>query len=123
MWINQAGSGMLLGSSFSNDQKLADDLLASAKTSDEYMWQLPIIDEHKADMKSNVADLKNIGNTPNGGSAKGAAFIQYFVKENIPWAHLDIAGIAGGQSHLPYCDSKCASGLVVRTLVTYLRNV
>jgi leucyl aminopeptidase len=108
---------------FSNDQKLANDLLSSAKTADEYMWQLPIIDEHKSDMKSNVADLKNIGSHGNGGSAKGAAFILNFVKDNIPWAHLDIAGIAGGQSHLPYCDSKLASGLVVRTLVTYLRNV
>jgi leucyl aminopeptidase len=108
---------------FANDQKLAKDLLEAAKTTDEYMWQLPIIDEHKSDLKAHVADLKNIGSSPNGGSAKGAAFIQYFVKENIPWAHLDIAGIAGAQSHLPYCDAKGASGLVVRTLVTYLRNV
>lgn len=108
---------------FSNNQKLANDLLASAKNTDEYMWQLPIIEEHKSDMKSHIADIKNIGSHGNGGSAKGAAFIQFFVKDDIPWAHLDIAGIAGGQSHLPYCDSKSASGLVVRTLVDYLKNV
>jgi leucyl aminopeptidase len=108
---------------FSNDDKLAHDLLKSAKNVDEYMWHLPIIEEHKTDMKSNVADLKNIGNHPNGGSAKGAAFIQYFLKNDISWAHLDIAGIAGAQHHLPYCDSKGASGLVVRTLVDYLKNV
>jgi leucyl aminopeptidase len=108
---------------FSNNQKLADALLKSAKNTDEYMWQLPIIDEHKNDMKSNVADLKNIGASGNGGSAKGAAFIQNFLKDDIAWAHLDIAGIANAQSHLPYCDSKNASGLVVRTLVDYLKNV
>lgn len=107
---------------FANDQKLANELMAAAKTNDEYMWQLPIIDEHKNDLKAQYADLKNIGSHGNGGSAKGAAFIQYFLKEGISWAHLDIAGIAGAQSHLPYCDPKGASGLVVRTLVTYLRN-
>jgi len=108
---------------FSNDQKLADALLQSAKNTDEYMWQLPIIDEHKNDMKSNVADLKNIGSVGNGGSAKGAAFIQAFLQDDVAWAHLDIAGIANAQSHLPYCDGKNASGLVIRTLVDYVRNV
>jgi leucyl aminopeptidase len=106
---------------FSNDQKLADSLLKSAKNADEYMWQLPIIDEHKNDMKSNVADLKNIGNVGHGGSAKGAAFIECFLEPGISWAHLDIAGIGDSQGHLPYCSPKGASGLVIRTLVDYLK--
>lgn len=108
---------------FSNDNKLAKDLLQASKNSDEYMWQLPIIDEHKNDMKSVVADLKNIGSVGNGGSAKGAAFIQAFLKDGIPWAHLDIAGVGDSQGHLPYCPAKGASGLVVRSLVNYLQNV
>ncbi|MGZ3787664.1 MAG: leucyl aminopeptidase [Bacteriovorax sp.] len=108
---------------FSNDQKLADSLLKSAKNADEYMWQLPIIDEHKNDMKALVADLKNIGSNGNGGSAKGAAFIENFVESGISWAHLDIAGVGDSQGHLPYCPAKGASGLVVRTLVNYLKNV
>jgi leucyl aminopeptidase len=108
---------------FSNNQKLADSLLKSAKNADEYMWQLPIIDEHKNDMKALVADLKNIGSSGNGGSAKGAAFIEYFVEPGIAWAHLDIAGIGDSQGHLPYCSAKGASGLVIRTLVDYLKNV
>lgn len=109
---------------FSNDQKLANDLLKSAKNSDEYMWQLPIIDEHKNDIKAVVADLKNIGSSGNGGSAKGAAFIENFVEPGIAWAHLDIAGVGDSQGgHLPYCPAKGASGLVIRTLVDYLKNV
>jgi leucyl aminopeptidase len=108
---------------FSNDQKLANDLLKSAKNSDEYMWQLPIIDEHKNDMKALVADLKNIGSSGNGGSAKGAAFIENFITPGIAWAHLDIAGVVDSQGHLPYCPTKGASGLVIRTLVEYLKNV
>ena len=108
---------------FSNNQKLADSLLASAKNADEYMWQLPIIDEHKNDMKASVADLKNIGGSSFGGSAKGAAFIENFVEKDIAWAHLDIAGIGDSQSHLPYCPAKGASGIVIRTLVDYLKNI
>lgn len=108
---------------FSNNQKLAESLLKSAKNADEYMWQLPIIDEHKNDMKALVADLKNIGSNGNGGSAKGAAFIEYFLEPGIPWAHLDIAGIGDSQGHLPYCSPKGASGLIIRTLVNYLKNV
>ncbi len=108
---------------FSNNQKLADSLLKSAKNTDEYMWQMPIIDEHKNDMKAIVADLKNIGASSFGGSAKGAAFIENFVEPGIAWAHLDIAGIGDSQSHLPYCPAKGASGIVIRTLVDYLKNV
>jgi leucyl aminopeptidase len=108
---------------FSNNQKLADSLLKSAKNTDEYMWQLPIIDEHKNDMKALVADLKNIGSNGNGGSAKGAAFIEYFVEPGIAWAHLDIAGVGDSQGHLSYCPPKGASGLIIRTLVDYLKNV
>lgn len=107
---------------FSNNQKLADSLLKSAKNTDEYMWQLPIITEHKNDMKAIVADLKNIGSSGNGGSAKGAAFIENFIDPNIAWAHLDIAGIGDSQGHLPYCSAKGASGLVIRTLVDYLKK-
>lgn len=107
---------------FSNNQKLADTLLKSAKNTDEYMWQLPIIEEHKNDMKAIVADLKNIGSSGNGGSAKGAAFIEYFIEPGVAWAHLDIAGIGDSQGHLPYCTAKGASGLIIRTLVDYLKH-
>lgn len=108
---------------FSNNQKLADSLLKSAKNADEYMWQLPIIDEHRNDMKAIMADLKNIGGSSNGGSAKGAAFIENFIEPGIAWAHLDIAGIGDSQGHLPYCAPKGASGLVIRSLINYLKNI
>ena len=105
-----------------NDQKFIGEVLASAKSQDEYMWQLPIINEWRQDIKSKVADLKNIGGSGNGGSAKGAAFIEYFVEPGISWAHLDIAGVGDSQGHLPYCSPKGASGLVIRTLVDYLKK-
>jgi len=103
-----------------NDQKWIDTLLKAAKESDEYMWQLPIIDEWRSDIKSKVADLKNIGTPMRAGTAIGAAFLEEFVKDGISWAHLDVAGVVDGQSHLPYCPPHGASGVMVRTLVRML---
>ena len=106
-----------------NDDKLIGSLLKSAKATDEYMWQLPIIPEFHEDIKSPIADLKNIGGASYGGTAKAAAFLENFIKNDISWAHLDIAGIGDSQGHLPYCPKKGASGLIIRTLVDYLRNL
>ncbi len=106
-----------------NNQKLVDKVLASAKDCDEYMWQLPIIPEFHKDIKSPIADLKNIGSKGYGGTCKAAAFLEAFVKKDIPWAHLDIAGCADAQAHLPYNPKHGASGLIVRTLVNYVENV
>ena len=49
-----------------------------------------------------------------------AAFLENFVKDKIEWAHFDIAGVSDNQGHLPYCPSKGASGLIVRTLAHHL---
>ncbi len=105
-----------------NDQKFINEVMNAAKSQDEYMWQLPIIEEWRKDIKSKVADLKNIGTPMRAGTAIGAAFIEEFVKNDIKWAHLDIAGVSEGQSHLPYCSAHGASGLIVRTLTHLLVN-
>jgi leucyl aminopeptidase len=103
-----------------NNQKWINEILDSAKESNEYMWQLPIIDEWRQDIKSKVADIKNIGSPMRAGTAIGAAFLEEFVKNDIPWAHLDIAGVADSQSHLPYCPSHGGSAIIVRTLTNLL---
>lgn len=105
-----------------NNQEFIDSLLDKAKATDEYLWQLPIIPEFSKDMQSPIADLKNIGGSRFGGSSKAAAFLQNFIKNDIPWAHFDIAGVADSQSHLPYCPAKGGSGLMVRTMANYLLN-
>ncbi len=105
-----------------NDQKWVEEILEAAKSQDEYMWQLPIINEWRQDIKSKVADLKNIGTPMRAGTAIGAAFLEEFIKNDIKWAHLDIAGVVDAQSHLPYCSAHGASGLIVRTLTHLLLN-
>lgn len=99
-----------------NDDKLTKSILKAAKNQDEYMWELPIIPEWREDMKSKIADLKNIGTPMRAGTATAAAFLEYFIKDDIKWAHLDIAGVCDSQSHLPYCPANGGSGLIVRSL-------
>lgn len=104
-----------------NDQKLIDKLLKTAKGQDEYLWQLPIIDEWRADMKkSATADIRNIGTTRYAGTATAAAFLENFIKNDIPWAHFDIAGVCDSQAHLPYCPDKGGSGVMVRTISDFI---
>ncbi len=105
----------------SNNTSLVQQLQCAAKEVNEYLWELPIIPEWSEDMKSPIADLKNIGGSRFAGTAKAAAFLKEFVAEDVAWAHLDIAGIGDSQKHLPYCPSHGGSGLMVRTLVEFLR--
>ena len=105
-----------------NDDKLKKRLKEAAKKTNEYIWELPIINEWRKDMESPIADLQNIGGTPYAGTAKAAAFLENFVGDKIAWAHLDIAGVSRRQSHLHYCPKKGASGLLVRTLFHYLHS-
>ncbi len=105
-----------------NDQKWINEILGAAKAQDEYMWQLPIINEWRQDIKSKIADLKNIGTPMRAGTAIGAAFLEEFIKNDIKWAHLDVAGVVDSQSHLPYCPAHGASGLLVRSLTHLLVN-
>ena len=105
-----------------NNQKLIDKISENARKTDEYIWQLPIIPEYRDDIKSKVADLKNIGSPMRAGTAIGAAFIEQFIKNDVPWAHLDIAGVSDDQTHLGYCPPHGASVLMVRTLYNFLMN-
>lgn len=102
--------------------KATKKILDSAKSSDEQAWRLPIVDEWRNEMKSPIADLQNIGKSRFAGTATAAAFLENFIGEGIEWAHLDIAGVASDQSHLPYCPSKGGSGIMIRTLHNILVN-
>lgn len=76
-----------------NNQKLIDKIKIASQKSDERIWQLPLMEEHKKNMESKVADVKNSHGIEIGpGAIYGAAFLQNFVKG--PWAHIDIAGTA-----------------------------
>jgi leucyl aminopeptidase len=103
----------------SNDDKLADRLLASGERCGEPAWRLPMGDEYKKQLESEVADLKNTGGR-SAGTITGACFLQEFVGDT-PWAHLDIAGTAWNYSKKSYI-AKGPSGVGVRTLLELVLN-
>lgn len=77
---------------FSNYQPLADDLLAAGIVSGDKCWQMPLSDEYKKQLDSNVADISNVGG-PEAGCITAACFLSKFTQD-YKWAHLDIAGTA-----------------------------
>jgi leucyl aminopeptidase len=109
--------GPLCSGLFASDQRLADRLLAAAEQAGERVWQLPLIDEYRENLKSEVADLNNVG--PRGGGAITAALFMKEFASSTPWAHLDIAGPAFSEKDLPL-GPKGGTGVAVRTMLTYL---
>jgi leucyl aminopeptidase len=100
-----------------NDQPLARRLLAAADAAGERVWQLPLIEEYREGLKSEVADLNNVGQR-GGGAITAALFLKEFAGE-LPWAHFDIAGPAFSERDTPLAP-KGGTGVAVRTLLTYL---
>ncbi len=111
--------GPLCSGLFSNDQRLADRLLAAADAAGERMWQLPLIDEYKEQLRSTVADLNNVGQR-GGGAITAALFLREFAGD-MKWAHLDIAGAAFTENELPL-SPRGGTGVAVRTLLAYLTD-
>jgi leucyl aminopeptidase len=77
---------------FSNDDALSSRLVEAGKATGERVWRMPLDDAYDKQLRSDIADMKNVGGRP-GGSITAAHFIQRFVNDR-PWAHLDIAGVA-----------------------------
>jgi leucyl aminopeptidase len=99
---------------FSNNQDLADKVLKAAERIGERMWQMPMPEEYKEQLKSEIADVKNIGDK-YGGAITAALFLAEFV-DNTPWVHIDIAGTANSNKESGYIVTG-ATGIGVRTLV------
>jgi leucyl aminopeptidase len=105
-----------------NDDKLIKQLHRAAKESGEKVWHLPSGEEYAAEMKSKIADLKNLGHlTKYGDACDAAAFLSQFIGE-AKWAHLDIAGVELFEKATE-STTEGASGFGVRLLTTYLMNL
>ena len=104
---------------FGNDESLIEEVLAAGKRSGELGWQLPLFDDYRELMRSDVADIKN-----SGGRAAGASTAAIFLKEftgSYPWVHLDIAGTAYAESDLGYIP-KGPTGIPVGMFVEIARG-
>jgi leucyl aminopeptidase len=94
---------------FSNDDTLSERLTAAGKAVGEPLWRLPLADAYDRDIDSDAADMKNIGSGRGAGSIIGAQFLQRFVN-NVPWAHLDIAGVAWTKKDVRGAVARSARG-------------
>ncbi len=109
--------GDLYSAILGNNAELIQKLIQTGKKSGEMLWELPLVEDYKEEMKSIVADIQNIGGA-YGGTINGALFLQEFVGDS-PWAHIDIAGPSWANKPWAYCP-KGGTGVLVRTLCRLL---
>ncbi len=97
-------------------QSFIDKVVDVGQQSGERLWQLPLYDEYRDQMKSYIADIANLSSVKGAGTSTGAKFLEEFVDKKVAWAHLDIAGNAWEESERPYA-ARGASGIPLLTLV------
>lgn len=102
-----------------NDQEVINEVLAAGRRGGEVGWQLPLFEEYKELIKSDVADIRNIGGR-GAGSITAALFLAEFA-EGMPWVHLDVAGTAYSETDLVVMP-KGPTGTPVRTFVEFVRE-
>jgi leucyl aminopeptidase len=108
----------------SNDEKLTKKINDSSKRTTEEVWELPLNQDYMDMIKSDVADMKNVGIGRAAGTITAAAFLKNAI-EKTPWAHIDIAGVAwtqGATKEKSY-NPKGATGFGVRLILDYLQNL
>ncbi len=108
---------------FCNSDALAMELSAAAEAAGEKVWRMPLSEEYRERIKADAADIVNASGR-DGGCCTAAAFLSYFVpadgsKDFVPWAHLDIAGVADTEKELPYY-AKGSVAWGVRTLIEWV---
>ncbi|MBC8205894.1 MAG: leucyl aminopeptidase [Kiritimatiellales bacterium] len=105
-----------------NNSRLTQKLIKAAEAGGERLWELPLWQEHKDDMKGTFADLQNIGKSGTAGTITAGAFLSEFVPDDIPWAHIDIAGTAWIETPKPWMDPG-ATLFGARTLIEWIKGM
>lgn len=103
---------------FSVSDNLAADLTKAGENTGERLWRLPVWDEYKEEISSDIADLKNYHGKPLAGAIVAAKFLEVFTDNHPEWAHLDIAGMAFGDNE--FAPGRAGTGYGIRLLRDYL---
>jgi leucyl aminopeptidase len=111
--LGRAAAGIM-----GSDQGLVDRVIKSGAEAGEKLWQMPLYDEYKETLKSDIADLKNAGSRGEAGSSSGGMFLKEFV-DGKPWVHMDIAGPGWLDRDRDECN-KGGTAFGVRTLSYYI---
>ncbi len=114
--------GQEIAAMMSADKKLIQMYQKASKESGEKMWEMPLLEEYKELLKSDIADIKNIQHPVWAGTITAGLFLSAFV-DKTPWMHLDIAGPAWIEKQMLSYAPKGASGFGVRSLIHFLHHV
>lgn len=109
--------GDVCSGAFTNKQELLAKLMEAGEAAGEYLWQFPMYEEYKENIKGEIADIQNHGGR-TAGAITAALFLAEFI-DDTPWVHLDIAGTARSDKDKPYI-AKGATGVPVRTLTNFI---
>jgi leucyl aminopeptidase len=112
--------GQVNAGCFANDEDVYQHFVAATGVSGERFWRLPLEDDYKDQIKSNIADIMNTGVNRYGGATNAAMFLKEFA-EDTPWIHLDIAGLAWSDDAKPWM-AKGPSGIAMRTITEWVRS-
>jgi leucyl aminopeptidase len=105
---------------FANNEALCEAIRRAGLAAGERAWPMPLFDEHREEMRSQIADLKNVSGSRDAGASTAAGFLSAFVGDT-PWAHLDIAGTAYTSKTGP-CQPYGATGFGVRLVTELLQS-
>ncbi|HHB78576.1 MAG TPA: leucyl aminopeptidase, partial [Saprospiraceae bacterium] len=104
---------------FTKNDELSQQLYNAGLKSGERLWPMPMWDEYADEMKSDIADIKNLASSPNAGSITAAKFLEVFTDKHPKWAHLDIAGQAMNENE--FSNQANATGFGVHLLVAFVK--
>ncbi|WP_288789551.1 leucyl aminopeptidase family protein [uncultured Elizabethkingia sp.] len=113
--------GTTCGALFSNDRNLQVQLEESGQKTGQRLWSLPLWEDWEDEIKSDVANLKNISLKPVGDCIVAATFLKHFINDHPKWAHLDIAAMCFG--NVIYAKEKAATGYGVRLLIDFIEKL
>lgn len=100
------------------DAGITRQLAAIGEENGERLWPMPLVDDYESELKSDYADLRNVGTSVYAGAITAALFIRKFVSPSMRWVHIDMAGTVQYKRELPYAEAG-ATGYGVRLLADY----
>jgi leucyl aminopeptidase len=115
-----AALGYQAAAMFTDNEALAKSLADAGQKTGEKLWRLPLWDDYKNELKSDIADLKNYHGKPFAGAIVAAKFLEVFTDKHPAWAHLDIAGMAFDDSE--FASQKSATAFGVRLLTEWIES-
>ncbi|MGG4102609.1 leucyl aminopeptidase family protein [Paenibacillus lautus] len=103
------------------DQQITADLVEIGERNGERLWPMPLMDEYESDLRSDYADLKNVGTSTLAGAITAALFIRHFVADSMKWVHIDMAGTVQYKREFPH-SAAGATGYGARLLADYVEK-